>query len=70
MVFLFVIRKSPFCYVQLSINPHKVVAPLFNRDGWHIYVWLEMLSLSGTPNFTPFGEFMILLICYIYIIYY
>ena len=25
-----------------------------------------MLTLSGTPDFTPFGEFMILLIRYTY----
>ena len=33
------------------------------RDGCH------MLMLSGTPDFTPFGEFMILLLN-IYIVYY
>ena len=26
----------------------------------------ELLTLSGTPDFTPFGEFMILLIRYTY----
>ena len=31
------------------------------------YVGQEMLILSGIPDVTPFGEFMILLIHYIYI---
>ena len=39
---------------------HKLRAP---------HVGQEMITLSGTPDFTPFGEFMILLIGYIYIVY-
>ena len=30
------------------------------------HVGQEMLTISGTPDFTPFGEFMILLIRYTY----
>ena len=30
----------------------------------------DMITLSGTPDLTPFGEFMISPINYIYIIYY
>ena len=37
-----------------------------NRDGCHM--WGRKCS-SGTPDFTPFGKFIILLIRYIYIIY-
>ena len=33
------------------------------------YVGQEMLTLPGTPDFTPFGEFMISLIHYIYTLY-
>ena len=39
-----------------------------NRDGCHM--WGRKCSLSGTPDFTPFGEFMILPTHYIYTIYY
>ena len=34
---------------------------------WRVpHVGQELLTLSGTPDFTPFGEFMILLIRYTY----
>ena len=39
-----------------------------NRDGCRMW-GRKMLTLSGTHNFTPFGEFMISPIHYIYIIY-
>ena len=50
-------------------------SPILTRER-HIWVnrdrvahaGLDMLTLSGTPNFIPFGEFMILLIRYIYMI--
>ena len=32
-------------------------------------MWQEIQTISGTPDFTPFGEFMISPIRYIYIIY-
>ena len=32
-------------------------------------MWQEMLTISGPPDSTPFGEFMISPIRYIYIIY-
>ena len=34
------------------------------------HVGQDILTLSGTLDFTPFGEFMISPIHYIYIIYY
>ena len=41
---------------------------LFWGKSWRVsHVGQEMLTLSGTPDFTPFGEFMIVLIRYIYI---
>ena len=46
-------------------------SPVILRKSWRVpHVGQEMLILSGTPDFTPFGEFMISPIHYIYIKYY
>ena len=39
---------------------------LVNRDGCHM-CGQEMFTLSGTPDFIPFGKFMISPIHFIYI---
>ena len=41
--------------------------PVVLSKSWRVpHVGQEILTLSGTPDFTPFGEFMILLISYTY----
>ena len=49
------------CDIRLATSYFSV-----NRDGYHMWR-MEMLTLSGTPDFIPFGEFMISLIYSIYI---
>ena len=44
---------------------------LFGGKSWRVpHVGQEMLTHSGTPDFTPFGDFMISPMNYVYIIYY
>ena len=55
----------------------KSMSPVADPEGWGICVlilqdtrYLFQLNNSGTPDFTPFAEFMISPIHYICIIYY
>ena len=67
-------KLTPLCHMCWMVYSLTVTYDWFLvicRKSWRVpHVGQEMLTLSGTHDFTPFGEFMISPILYIYIIYY
>ena len=61
---------TPLCHICCMICSLTVTYdwfPVVLFKSWRVpHVGQEILTLSGTPDFTPFGEFMILLIRYTY----
>ena len=59
------------CWIVCSLTVTYDWFPVIWGKSWRMpRVGQERLTLFRTPDFTPFGEFMISPICYIYIIYY
>ena len=57
------------CWMVCSLTVTYEWFPVTCGKSWRVpHVGQEMLTLSGTPDFTPFGEFMISPIHYIYIL--
>ena len=54
-------------FIFRSVNAYFGVKCIIAERPMILPEWQEMLTLSGTLDFTPFGEFMILPIHYIYI---
>ena len=63
------------CWMVCSLTVTYDWFPVILCKSWQVpHVWQELLALSGTPGLSPFGEFVVLLIryiyMYIYIVYY
>ena len=71
LVHTFDTSVSHICLMVCSLNVTYDWFPVILGKLWRVpHVGQEILTLSGTPDITPFGEFMILPIRYIYIVYY